>query len=156
MAAAMQPPIAVHALPEGVWLDEESNTLMHHHREFAGFFDADGNRLPTPETVAEQRRLGKKVYEDHKNIPLPCRVPSSPPWDVEGIERERKQAVLDAVCFHHPQHGHLVWGRKREREATENRGTGAIQRHRVRRESPADPDIDPVAAAPVADAKKGA
>lgn len=142
--AIMAPPATVaYPLPEGVFRDPATGNLFFNRLVFKGFYDAADTRLFTPDQVDAARRRGSEIFEDHDEVPVPCVVP--PPWaTVDQIEALRTQARLEDKWFWHPGlNDWLPWGRKRSREAPENRGTGAIQRTRQRRVVPS-PDQTPV------------
>lgn len=136
-------------LPDGVWFDQETGKYMHFILQHTGFFDAEDNRLDTPDKVREVRRKGGEVFEEHAKIPRECRVASS--LDEAAIRLEQKAARVAEIDFYHPVWGLLTGGRKRTKDHPANLGTGAIQRDRVRTtvqtsSSAPSPDAAPEAA----------
>lgn len=132
----LSPPQQVeYPLPEGVFRDARGS-LFFNRPVFRGFYDDNDTLLKTAEEVEAARRRGSDIFEDHDQEPVPCVVP--PPWaDEQQLEMLRREARLAEKWFWHPGMGWLPWGRKRSGEAPENRGTGSIQRVRVRRAVPA-------------------
>ena len=82
---------------------------------------------------------GMLVSYDVEDVPWPVVLPLA--TDPESVEEARKKAVKLRADFWHPKHGWLRWGRKREQEAPENLGAGAVRyaRRTVTVPAPADP-----------------
>ncbi len=75
----------------------------------------------------------KGLVVGYDEVLVPHKVVLPYASDPASIEEARRKAVTSGADFYHPKHGWLRYGVKRETEAPENLGSGAVtyQRRRV-------------------------